>query len=125
MIDWLVDMRRAKGLTLKACAVEIGISKSTLSHLECGEPSRQSTMQKVADYFGFDVARLGEPAPPPMLKRNPAQKSIYDAGLCADELRIIGRLGRIKDFRELFTVYEDGTTSGSYWDALERVEHRR
>ena len=59
MRNWLVDIRRSKGLSQKAVCEAIGITQPTYweyEHEDC-KPSPQ-TAQKIGKFLGFDWTRF-------------------------------------------------------------------
>lgn len=57
MRHWLVQIRKAKGLTQQEAAKLCGISRSYYSGIECGTRNGSGKSAKaIADAFGFDMS---------------------------------------------------------------------
>ena len=61
MRNWLKEIRRKKGWTLKRAAAEIGISATYLDKIERGERGcRVPVAKRIADTLGFDWQKFFE-----------------------------------------------------------------
>jgi transcriptional regulator with XRE-family HTH domain len=49
----IVEQRRARSLSARAAAAEIGVSTNALLNLEAGRRARQSTIDRVAVFYGL------------------------------------------------------------------------
>ena len=59
--DWLVTVRKDKGLTQRDVAARVGISAPSYCTIETGKTSpRIRTAKKIADVLGFPWPRLFE-----------------------------------------------------------------
>lgn len=54
----LAEARLNKGLSVRACARDIGIHEASLRSLENGGSVHPATAKKVADYFGVRVTDI-------------------------------------------------------------------
>lgn len=75
--DNYVKLCNSVNKTPSAVAMEIGLSKSTVSRWKGGKQANDATLQKVADYFGCTIEALTAEAPAPHI--NLPGGSIYDA----------------------------------------------
>ena len=54
----IAELRRRRGLSIRAAAAEIGVPKSNLHRLEHGDFVHPLVAVKVADYYGIAVRDL-------------------------------------------------------------------
>lgn len=83
--DKYVRLCNSVNKTPSAVAMEIGLSKSTVSRWKSGKQANDATLQKVSDYFGCTIEDLFAEAPAPHIKL--PGNNIFDAlQLFAEEL---------------------------------------
>lgn len=123
---WLRELREAKGMTRFQMAKAIGIDENQYRYVEVnGGFSKNGAMDKIANYFGFDVSRFGKKSPKQPTKHSSPEtnKKLYDAmhDIYEDEMRIVKRIkkrGNMKEFKPMITFFENGNTSGNYWELV-------
>ena len=61
MRNWLIELRKSKGLTQQQLSVETGLSQNYISSIENGERNAPVwTAKKIAAALGFDWQRFYE-----------------------------------------------------------------
>ena len=56
--DWLIQIRKEKGLTQKELAIKVGLTRQMISAIEQGVGTKPSTAQKIALVLGFECDTL-------------------------------------------------------------------
>ncbi len=147
--QWLRDLRKAQGLSLKQASERCGIKRETFRDIESGKRfGTLKTLAKIARAFDFDVAQFG--AVPPRAMAALAKEALPTEGQ-SEELTAKKRSGtrdpkrlefeaeikirkhwmqnrhmneEMERFHPMLTVTEEGNIIGDYWAALRAVNER-
>ena len=104
MYEIFVQLCRSRGISSYQVSKEAGVGQSTLADWKNGSTPRDTTLQKIADYFGVTLAYLKGEAP----AEKPAPAA-QDEPTASELMEYLEMLRSRSECRMLFSLAKDAT----------------